>query len=66
MGIVEDEQNAAREELLAAVRQRTEADAAIKAAVKRCREARLPVAEIARVADVTRETVYRWTGRPVR
>jgi len=73
MGIVDDEQNAAREQLQAAVGRRTEAreraakaDADVKEAAIRAASAKIPVAWIATTIGVTRETIYKWIGRPVR
>jgi transposase-like protein len=73
MGIVEDEQDAAREQLQTTVKRRIEAreraanaDAEVKEAAIRAASAKIPVSWIAETIGVTRETIYKWIGRPVR
>lgn len=60
MGIVEDEQNAARADLRSAAEKTTQARADMEAAMRRAYEAKLSISEIARLAGVSRPTVTVW------
>lgn len=61
MGIVDEEQDAARADLVAAAAKIAEGQDDLRKAVARAREARLSVTEIAKLGGVSRPTIYYWS-----